>query len=358
MLYWFLNHFKQDFGFLNIIHYISVRSIISLLFSLLISFSLFPWLISKLRFKQLGQVIREDGPGSHFSKKGTPTMGGALIILATIIPALLWNDLSNRFIWYSLSIFICYGLIGFSDDYKKIKKDSSKGLTAKQKLLFQTLIALIISAINYWQNPSTSEVTIPFLKNTYLNLGVFYIFFSAFIIVGTSNAVNLTDGLDGLAIGPIIIASGCFGILSYLSGHYFIAHYLNFPFVEGAGELTVLAACLVGAGLGFLWYNAYPAQIFMGDVGSLALGGALGALAVFAKHELILVIIGGIFVVEALSVITQVLSFKLTGKRVFRMAPIHHHFELKGWPEPKVIVRFWIISIILGLLGLLTIKIR
>ena len=285
-------------------------------------------------------------------------MGGALIILAVIIPSLLWIDWSNPYLWYCMVIFFGYGFLGFLDDYKKITKKNSKGVRGRTKLFYQTLIAGTICIIHYMSGLESGTVTIPFLKNVHLELGAFYIPFATFVIVGASNAVNLTDGLDGLAIGPVMIAAACFAILSYVSGNLIIANYLHFPYIRHAGELAIFAASLVGAGMGFLWYNAYPAQVFMGDVGSLPLGGALGALAVFAKHEILLAIIGGIFVLEAISVISQVGSFKLTGKRIFRMAPIHHHFELKGWPEPKVIVRFWIISAVLALIGLLSLKIR
>lgn len=343
---------------LNVTRYISFRSIVSLLTALFISILLSPWFIHKLKIKQLGQVIREDGPKSHFSKAGVPTMGGALILLSVIIPALLWMNWQNSYLWYCLMIFASYGILGFVDDYKKIRKKNSKGVPGKVKLFWQTTIALVVCLMYYFSEDNVGLVTVPFVKNISLDLGLLYIPAAVFIIVGTSNAVNLTDGLDGLAIGPVLVASTCFAILAYVSGHQVIAGYLNFPFIRNAGELAIFASCLVGAGMGFLWYNTYPAQVFMGDVGSLPLGGALGTIAVLSKHELLLAIIGGVFVAEAVSVITQVASFKLTGRRVFRMAPIHHHFELKGWPEPKIIVRFWIISAVLALIGLLSLKIR
>lgn len=358
MIYHFLYQFVDDWGALNVTRYITFRAMVSLLSALIISFIFSPWFIRKLKVKQIGQVVRDDGPMSHFSKAGTPTMGGGLIILAVIIPCLLWMDWLNHFLWLSLAIFAGYGLLGFWDDYSKISKKNTKGVSGKGKLSWQIGIATFACTFHYFYGSETGVVGFPFFKDLNMPLGILYIPFGVFIIVGASNAVNLTDGLDGLAIGPVMISAACFAILAYVSGNYFMSEYLHFPFVKGSGELTIFAASIVGAGMGFLWYNTYPAQVFMGDVGSLPLGGALGALAVFSKHELLLAIIGGIFVLEAVSVITQVGSYKLTGKRVFRMAPIHHHFELKGWPEPKVIVRFWIISIVLAMVGLLSLKIR
>lgn len=358
MLFHLFQELSDSFSFLNVTKYISFRSIISMLTALLISFIFSPWFIRKLKKKQMGQVVRDDGPQSHFSKAGTPTMGGGLIIIAVLLPSLLWVDLSNNFFWYSFFIFTSFSALGFIDDFRKISKKNTKGVSGKMKLLWQFIVTAIVCTFHYYSSDNVGMVNIPFLKSVYIDLGVLYIPFSIFIIIGASNAVNLTDGLDGLAIGPVMISSACFALLAYVSGNSVIADYLNFPYIAGAGELTIFAACLVGAGMGFLWYNTYPAQVFMGDVGSLPLGGALGALAVFSKHEVLLAIIGGVFVLEAVSVITQVASFKLTGKRIFRMAPIHHHFELKGWPEPKVIVRFWIISVVLALIGLLSLKIR
>jgi phospho-N-acetylmuramoyl-pentapeptide-transferase len=338
--------------------YITFRAIIGLLSALGISFLFSPWFIRKLRSKQLGQVIREDGPKSHFSKSGTPTMGGGLIIFAVVIPSLLWMNWQNIYLWLTLGVFSAFALIGFYDDYLKISKKNTKGVSGKTKLFWQTMVATVACVVHFFYTNQNGDVTLPFFKTTFLPLGYFYVPFSVFVIVGASNAVNLTDGLDGLAIGPVMIAAFCYTLLTYISGHSVIASYLNLPYTPGVGELSVFSACLIGAGMGFLWYNAYPAQVFMGDVGSLPLGGALGALAVFSRHEILLTVIGGIFVLEALSVMTQVASYKLTGKRIFRMAPIHHHFELKGWPEPKVIVRFWIISVVLALVGLLSLKIR
>jgi phospho-N-acetylmuramoyl-pentapeptide-transferase len=347
-----------ELAILNVARYISFRAIVALLSALFISIFCAPWFIKKLRYKQIGQVVRTDGPSSHFSKAGTPTMGGGLIVLAVIVPSLLWMDWNNHYLWCSLIIFLGYSLLGFADDYKKIKFKNSKGVPGKVKLAFQIGIALLALGIHYYCSVESGVLYFPFFKNVHLNLGLLYIPFALFVIVGTSNAVNLTDGLDGLAIGPVMISAACLAILAYVSGNAVMAQYLQFPHISGTGELAIFAAAIVGAGMGFLWYNTYPAQVFMGDVGSLPLGGALASIAVFAKHEILLAIIGGVFVLEAVSVISQVASFKLTGRRIFRMAPIHHHFELKGWPEPKVIVRFWIISMVLALIGLLSLKIR
>ncbi len=331
---------------------------ISLLTSLFLSLLISPWFIARLRKKQMGQVVRDDGPKSHLSKAGTPTMGGVIIIFSVLLPCLLWMDWSNHYLWCSLLIFSGYGLVGFFDDYLKISKKNSRGVSARGKMTSLILIAGLVCTYHFFYTGQNGSIYVPFLKNVNFDIGLLYIPFAIFIIVGTSNAVNLTDGLDGLAIGPVMSSAACFALLSYISGHHLIAEYLQLPYVKNVGELAIFASCLVGASMGFLWYNTYPAQVFMGDVGSLALGGALGALAVFSKHELLLCLIGGVFVLETISVITQVLSFKLRKKRVFRMAPIHHHFELNGWPEPKVIVRFWIISVILALLSLLSLKIR
>ncbi|MEZ4742884.1 MAG: phospho-N-acetylmuramoyl-pentapeptide-transferase [Bdellovibrionota bacterium] len=358
MLYYILYMFADQFSALNVVKYITFRAGIGLLTALFISFLFSPWFIKKLKNRQLGQVVRNDGPESHFSKAGTPTMGGGLIIFSVVFPCLLWMDLSNRYLWYTLIIFTGYGILGFFDDYSKISKKNTKGVSGKKKLFWQTLIAGIICTIHYYSGETVQSIAIPFMKDVSVPLGIFYIPFSILVIVGASNAVNLTDGLDGLAIGPVMIAAGCFTVLAYITGHFEFSQYLNYPFVKGSGELTIFSMCIIGAGMGFLWYNSYPAQVFMGDVGSLPLGGALGTLAVLTRHEILLIIIGGVFVLEAASVITQVVSFKLTGNRVFKMAPIHHHFELKGWPEPKVIVRFWIISVVLAMIGLLSLKLR
>ena len=357
MLYHLFQELTEYVGFLNVTRYITFRAMAALLTALIISFILSPWFIRKLKNKQIGQQVRDDGPESHFSKAGTPTMGGGLILFATLLPALLWMDWTNPLLWAVVLITFSYGLIGFLDDYLKISKKNTKGLAGKKKLLGQFLIAGI-ACTGYFLIFQNGELRFPFFKDFVIDLGWGYIPFAMLVIVGASNAVNLTDGLDGLAIGPVMTTASTFAILSYVAGHTKIAEYLQIPFLSGSGELAIFCTCLVGAGMGFLWYNTYPAQVFMGDVGSLPLGGALGAIAVFTKNEIILAIVGGIFVMEAVSVITQVASFKLTGKRIFRMAPIHHHFELKGWPEPKVIVRFWIISIILAIVGLMSLKLR
>jgi phospho-N-acetylmuramoyl-pentapeptide-transferase len=324
----------------------------------MIAFILGPWLIDKLSKLQIGQSIRKDGPQSHFKKEGTPTMGGTLILLAIVLPTLLWTDLTNIYVWVTLLVTVGFGAVGFVDDYRKVKLRNSEGLSARQKMVWLLLIAATAGCMLYVYQPFQTTLAFPFFKGLRPELGLLYIPFAVLVIVGASNAVNLTDGLDGLAIGPTIIASGTYLLFAYLAGNARLADYLQISSVQGAGELAVLCGAMVGAGLGFLWFNTYPAQVFMGDVGSLSLGGALGTIAVITKQEIVLVIVGGIFVVEALSVIVQVSSFKLLGRRIFRMAPIHHHFELKGWAEPKIIVRFWIISIILALVALSTLKLR
>lgn len=308
---------------------------------------------------QIGQQIREDGPQTHLAKKGTPTMGGVLIIFAVVISTLLWANLTVDYVWLVLLVTVGYGLIGFVDDYRKLVRKNSKGLSGRKRLAAEIVIALLVSIILYLKPGFSSQVTIPFFKTVLPDLGWGYVFLSAFIIVGAANAVNLTDGLDGLAIGPAVICFATFVMFAYFAGNIKVANYLQIPYVAGAGELTVFCGAMVGAALGFLWFNSYPAEVFMGDVGSLSLGGALGMMAVITKQEILLVIVGGIFVIETFSVIFQVGYFKLTrGKRIFRMAPLHHHFELKGWAEPKVIVRFWIISILLALMAISTLKLR
>ena len=357
MLYHILYNFSDLFGPLNVTRYITFRAMAALLTALVISFLVSPWFIKKLKSRQIGQQVRDDGPQSHFSKAGTPTMGGGLILLATLLPALLWMDWFNPMLWMVFVVTITYGAIGFRDDYLKISKKNTKGLSGRHKLIGQFIIAIGIST-SYYFLTQDGHLNFPFFKDLKVDLGWFYIPFASLVIVGSSNAVNLTDGLDGLAIGPVMTSAFCFAALAYASGNFKFAEYLQIPYVQGTGELAIFCTCLIGAGMGFLWYNTYPAQVFMGDVGSLPLGGALGTIAVLTRNELLLTIVGGVFVVEALSVITQVISFKTTGKRIFRMAPIHHHFELKGWPEPKVIVRFWIISIILAIVGLMSLKLR
>ena len=353
----YLMSFNSGF---RVFHYLTFRAILGVLTSLLISFIIGPVMIEKLRGNKIGQSIRELGPQSHYEKAGTPTMGGTLILVAITITTLIWADLSNRYIWVILLVTLGFGVIGFIDDYKKVIKRNSDGLSAKAKYLGQSIIGLTAALFLYQTAtlPAETEFIVPFFKSIVLQMGWVYVLLSYFVIVGTSNAVNLTDGLDGLAIMPTVMVAGGLGIFAYLSGHSEFAQYLAIPYLPNAGELIVFCAALIGAGLGFLWFNTYPAMVFMGDVGALALGAALGVLAILVRQELVLVIMGGVFVMETLSVIIQVASFKLTGKRVFRMAPIHHHFELKGWPEPRVIVRFWIITVILVLIGLATLKLR
>lgn len=357
MLYHFLYPLGKYFGIFNVFQYITFRTIYAAVTALVLSFLIGPYLIEKLRVLKFGEVVREDGPASHFSKAGTPTMGGAIILLIVLVTVLLWGNLSNPYVWVMVFVTAGMGLIGLIDDYSKVVKKKKGGMRARTKFLWQIAVALG-AALFLYNSGFNTVVSIPFFKEWQFDLGIYYIIFAVFVIVGTSNAVNLTDGLDGLAIGPMIIAAATYLLLAYLVGHVKIANYLHIQYVPRVGELSVFAGAMVGASLGFLWFNTYPAQVFMGDVGSLSLGGALGTLAVITKNEFLLLLVGGIFVVEALSVIFQVGSFKLTGKRVFAMAPIHHHFELKGWPEPKIIVRFWIISIILALLAISTLKIR
>jgi phospho-N-acetylmuramoyl-pentapeptide-transferase len=358
MLYHLLYPLHELISFFNVFRYITIRTVYAILTALLISFVIGPWIIEKLRGFQIKQVVREDVPSRHLSKNGTPTMGGSLILMALLIPTLLWADLTNRYIWIVLLTTLGFGALGFLDDYKKIRDKNGMGIKARYKFPIQVAMGLAASWILFNTIDHDSRLIFPFFKRVMPDLGNWYILFGMFVIVGTANAVNLTDGLDGLAIGPVLIASGTFILFCYLVGHYQFASYLQIPFVKGSGELTILCGALLGSGLGFLWFNTYPAQVFMGDVGSLALGAALGTIAVVTKQEFLLVIVGGIFVAETLSVIIQVVSYKLRKKRVFRMAPIHHHFELKGWAEPKIIVRFWIIAIILGLVAIGTLKLR
>jgi len=344
----------------RVFHYITFRGILGVLTALLISLLIGPVMIRKLSSYKIGQNIRTDGPESHFSKAGTPTMGGALILVSITIATLLWADLSNRYVWVTLLVTLAFGAVGFVDDYKKLVLKNTKGLAARHKYLWQSVFGAGAALFLFMTAsvPAETQFIVPFFKQIVLNMGWFYPVLVYFVIVGTSNAVNLTDGLDGLAIMPIVMVGGALGIFAYMSGHASFADYLGIPYLPGVGELVIFCGTLVGSGLGFLWFNTYPAQVFMGDVGALALGAALGVLAVLVRQEIVLVIMGGVFVIETLSVMIQVASFKLTGKRIFRMAPIHHHFELKGWPEPKVIVRFWIITVILVLCGLATLKLR
>jgi phospho-N-acetylmuramoyl-pentapeptide-transferase len=354
---WLTDHVYRGF---NVFQYLTLRGILGVLTALLISLIVGPIMIRRLSHYQIGQHIRDDGPKSHFSKAGTPTMGGALILVAIAVSTLLWADLRNRYVWIVLLTTLAFGAIGWLDDYKKLVLRNSKGLSARAKYSWQSIAGLSAALLLYFtaQAPVETELIVPFFKNVAINLGWLFIPLTYLVIVGSSNAVNLTDGLDGLAIMPTTMVAGALAVFCYASGNRIFADYLGIPAVPGVGELMVFCGALVGAGLGFLWFNAYPAQVFMGDVGALALGAALGTLAVAVRQELVLFVMGGIFVMETVSVILQVASFKLTGRRIFRMAPLHHHFELKGWPEPRVIVRFWIITVILVLIGLATLKIR
>jgi phospho-N-acetylmuramoyl-pentapeptide-transferase len=359
MIYHLLYPLHETISYFNVFRYITFRTIYAAITALVICFIIGPWMIRKLQSLQIGQPIREDGPATHLSKKGTPTMGGLLIIFAVTVSTLLWANLTVDYVWLVLTVTIGYGLIGFVDDYHKLVRRNSRGVPGRNRLAAEILIALMVSIILYSKSGFTSAVTIPFFKTALPDLGWGYVLLSTFIIVGAANAVNLTDGLDGLAIGPAITCVMTYLLFSYFAGNIRIARYLQIPYVAGTGELAVFCGAAVGAGIGFLWYNAYPAQIFMGDVGSLSLGGGLGTLAIITKQEILLAIVGGIFVVETFSVILQVGWFKLShGKRIFRMAPLHHHYELKGWAEPKIIVRFWIISILLALVAISTLKLR
>jgi len=353
---------SEQFSALNVFRYITFRTGGAVITALMMSFLFGPVIIRLLKSRQSGgQPIRDDGPESHLlTKQGTPTMGGVLILLALTSATLLWADLSNAFVWGALAITIAYGMIGFMDDYLKVSQHSSKGLSGKLKLVLQLAIAGVVTfwILSHLPDGMTTTLAVPFLKDMLLNLGWVFIPFAMVVMVGSSNAVNLTDGLDGLAIVPVMIAAGVFTLIAYLVGNSVFATYLQIHYVPGAGELAVFCGALVGSGLGFLWFNAPPARVFMGDTGSLALGGALGAVSVITKHELVLAIVGGLFVLETVSVIVQVASFKLTGKRVFRMAPLHHHFEQKGWAESTIVIRFWIIASILALAGLATLKLR
>ena len=360
MLLFLAEYLEKYVGAFRVFQYLTLRAILSVLTALAISLLVGPKMIQRLSFHQIGQNVRNDGPQSHLSKAGTPTMGGALILVAIFSATLLWADLRNSYVWVVLAVTIAFGAIGWLDDYKKLVKRQSQGLSARAKFSWQLIVGSITAVFLYASAtlPVETQLVIPFLKNVSLNLGILYIPLTIFVIVGTSNAVNLTDGLDGLAIMPTVMVGGALAIFSYASGHAEFANYLGIPHIPHIGELVVFCGALLGSGLGFLWFNAYPAQVFMGDVGALALGAALGVLAVLVRQEIVLFIMGGVFVMETVSVILQVVSFKLTGRRIFRMAPIHHHFELKGWPEPRVIVRFWIITVVLILIGLSTLKLR
>ena len=360
MLVWIADYLSQFYGSFAVFQYLTLRGILAVITSLVISWVFGPAVIRRLNELQMGQVIRSDGPQTHLSKAGTPTMGGALILLAIFVSTLLWADLGNRYVWIVLGTTLFFGLVGWVDDYRKIVEKDPRGLPARWKYFWQSVFGLGAAIVLYYgaQTTAETELIVPFFKNIALTMGPFYILFTYLVIVGTSNAVNLTDGLDGLAILPAVMVGGALGVIAYLTGNYQFANYLHIPFISGAGELLIVAAALCGAGLGFLWFNTYPAMVFMGDIGALALGAALGVMAVIVRQEIVLAIMGGVFVIETVSVILQVASFKLTGKRIFRMAPLHHHYELKGWPEPRVIVRFWIITVVLVLVGLATLKIR
>jgi phospho-N-acetylmuramoyl-pentapeptide-transferase len=353
----YLTQFHTGFA---VVQYLSLRAIFAVITALTVALYLGPKVIRKLREYQIGQTIRDDGPKSHLSKAGTPTMGGVLILLSITVTTLLWGNLENKYVWLTLLVTLAFGAIGWVDDYRKVVEKNSRGLPARWKYFWQSALAIVAAVYMFATAPSSAETSliIPFFKDVIIELGIFYIVLSYFVIVGASNAVNLTDGLDGLAILPTVMVGAALGLCAYFAGNVNYSEYLSIPYVIGAGELVVFSGALVGAGVGFLWFNTYPAQVFMGDVGSLALGAALGMMAIITRQEIVFFIMGGIFVAETMSVILQVGSFKLTGKRIFRMAPLHHHYELKGWPEPRVIVRFWIVTLILVLAGLATLKIR
>jgi len=360
MLLWLTEYLTQFHSGFNVFQYITLRIILGVLTSLFISLLIGPYLIKRLNEYQIGQSVRDDGPESHLSKSGTPTMGGLLILVSIAVSTLCWADLGNRFIAVVLLVTLAFGVIGWVDDYRKVVHQDPKGLPARYKYLWQSIAGLGAALFLYQSaaSPAETQLIIPFVKNVTINLGWMYVVLSYFVIVGSSNAVNLTDGLDGLAILPTVLVSGALVIFAYTTGHAYFAEYLGIPYIKGVGEVAIFCASIVGAGLGFLWFNTYPAQVFMGDIGALALGAALGIVAVVVRQELVLFIMGGVFVMETFSVILQVGSYKLTGKRVFHMAPLHHHYELKGWPEPRVIVRFWIVTVILVLIGLASLKIR
>ncbi|MGM0632662.1 MAG: phospho-N-acetylmuramoyl-pentapeptide-transferase [Pseudomonadota bacterium] len=360
MLVWLSDYLAQYNSAFTVIQYITVRGILGILTALLTALLIGPAMIRRLNRHQIGQVVRDDGPESHFSKAGTPTMGGALILVSVAFSTLLWADLGSHYVWVVLLVTLLFGAIGWVDDHRKVVKKDPRGLPARWKYFWQSVIGISAAAFLYMSatDPAQTAYIVPFFKGISLDVGILFVVITYFVIVGSSNAVNLTDGLDGLAIMPTIMVGSALGVIAYLSGHVEFSQYLQIPYVAGAGELVIFCGALLGAGLGFLWFNTYPAQVFMGDVGALALGAALGMVAVVARHEIVLFIMGGVFVVETLSVIIQVASYKLTGNRIFRMAPLHHHYELKGWPEPRVVVRFWIVTVMLVLIGLATLKLR
>jgi phospho-N-acetylmuramoyl-pentapeptide-transferase len=360
MLLWLAEYLVSIEPAFAVFQYLTLRAILAVLTALLTALLVGPWVIRNLETRQIGQAVRRDGPESHFAKQGTPTMGGVLILVCITASTLLWGDLSNHYVWIALAVLLGFGAIGWVDDWKKVVLKNSKGLSAKAKYVGQSCIGLAAACLLYVMASTPEETTllIPFFKDAAIPLGLGYVVLTYFVIVGTSNAVNLTDGLDGLAILPTVLVAGALGVFAYLTGNAIFSEYLFIPYVAGTGELVIFLGAMVGAGFGFLWFNTYPAQVFMGDVGALSLGAALGVVAVMVRQELVLFIMGGIFVLETVSVMLQVISYRLTGKRLFKMAPIHHHFELKGWPEPRVIVRFWIISVMLVLVGLATLKLR
>ena len=360
MLLWLTEYLSEYVRGFAVFQYLTFRTMVSVVTALLMSLLIGPVMIARLARAQIGQTIRDDGPSSHFSKAGTPTMGGALILVILVITTLLWGDLTNRYVWLVILVTLSFGVIGWVDDYLKISRKNTEGLVARWKYFWQSVFALIAAIYLYTaaQSPVETTLFVPFFKSIAVPLGLGFVVLSYLMIVGMSNAVNLTDGLDGLAIMPAVMVGAALGLIAYVAGNTEFSSYLQIPYVAGAGELAVFCGALIGAGLGFLWFNTYPAQIFMGDVGALAIGAALGLVAIIIRHEIVLLIMGGLFVLETASVIIQVASFRLTGRRVFRMAPIHHHFELKGWPEPKVIVRFWIITLVLVTIGLSTLKLR
>lgn len=360
MLLLLADYLSQYYRGFNVFQYLTLRAILGVLTALSISLMVGPAMIRWLSQYQIGQQVRNDGPQTHLSKAGTPTMGGALILVAIAVATLLWSDLHNRYVWVVLATTLLFGVIGWVDDYKKLVLRTSKGLAGRWKYFWQSVIALAVGGYLFAtaQSPAETQLLVPFFKDVAIELGLGYVLLCYFVIVGTSNAVNLTDGLDGLAILPTVMVAAALAVFAYATGNYKFASYLSIPYIRDVGEVVIFCGAIVGAGLGFLWFNAYPAQVFMGDVGALALGAALGVVAIVVRQELVLLVMGGVFVMETVSVILQVASFKLTGRRIFRMAPLHHHFELKGWPEPRVIVRFWIITVILVLVGLATLKIR
>ncbi len=358
MFYQFLYEHSESFGALNVFRYITFRTFLSFFTAFFVCWLLGPYFISYVRRRSFGQSIRDDGPQSHKKKQGTPTMGGGLILMGVVVPTLLWVDIKSALVWGVLVVMFGFGLVGYWDDWLKVSKRNAKGVKGRTRLMCEFCIAAVVLTYLIYFNHIPTIVTVPFFKEFSWNIGWGYVAFSSLVIVGAANAVNLTDGLDGLAIVPVMISATTFMLFSYIAGHAKIAEYLSIPYIQGAGELCPLAAAVIAAGMGFLWFNTYPAQVFMGDVGSLSLGGFLGITAVISQNELLLVVLGGVFVVEALSVISQVISFKLTGRRIFKMAPIHHHFELLGLDETKIIVRFWIISILLAVLSVATLKLR